>query len=294
VDGTLYIGVDGGGTHCRARIRDSAGRLIGEGEGGPANARLGAAIAMGSVVRAAKAAAASGGIAEAALGRASVFLGLAGAIDDGRQKALIAEPNPFSQVRMDTDAYIAWAGAHGGRDGGIVIIGTGSAGLAVVKGKRFNVGGWGNIISDDGSGNEVGQQAVRRALWALDGMAAMTPLASAILDRFDRDQNKMVTWADQARPTDFAQFAPLVLEHATRGDALGQAVMEHAANGITRIAQRLIDVGAPTVALLGGLAAPLTPWLPPAIRARLAPPQADALEGAILLARQSAVVEARA
>ena len=294
MDGTLYIGVDGGGTHCRARIRDSAGRLIGEGEGGPANARLGAAIAMGSVVRAAKAAAASGGIAEAALGRASVFLGLAGAIDDGRQKALIAEPNPFSQVRMDTDAYIAWAGAHGGRDGGIVIIGTGSAGLAVVKGKRFNVGGWGNIISDDGSGNEVGQQAVRRALWALDGMAAMTPLASAILDRFDRDQNKMVTWADQARPTDFAQFAPLVLEHATRGDALGQAVMEHAANGITRIAQRLIDVGAPTVALLGGLAAPLTPWLPPAIRARLAAPQADALEGAILLARQSAVVEARA
>jgi glucosamine kinase len=294
MDGTLYIGVDGGGTGCRARIRDAGGRLIGEGQGGPANARLGTAVAMGSVVQAAKAAAASGGIAEAALSRASVFMGLAGAIDESRQKALIAEPNPFSQVRMDTDAYIAWAGAHGGRDGGIVILGTGSAGLAVVKGKRFNVGGWGNVISDDGSGNDIGQQAVRRALWALDGMAAMTPLAGAILDRFDRDQNKMVTWADQARPADFAQFAPLVLEHASRGDPLGKAVMEHAATGAARIAQRLLEVGAPSVSLLGGVAAPLTPWLPSAIQARLSAPEADALDGAILLARQSTGAEARA
>ncbi|HVZ00571.1 MAG TPA: BadF/BadG/BcrA/BcrD ATPase family protein [Dongiaceae bacterium] len=294
MDGTLYVGVDGGGTHCRARIRDAAGRLVGEGQGGPANARLGAATAMGSVVQAARAAAAAGGVGEAALARASVFMGLAGAIDDGRRKALLAEPHPFSQVVVDTDAYIAWAGAHGGRDGGIVIVGTGSAGLAVVKGRRFDVGGWGNVISDDGSGNEIGQQAVRRALWALDGMAAMTPLAAVILDRFDRDQNKMVTWADQARPTDFAQFAPLVLEHAARGDALGRAVMEHAGTGIARIARRLLDVGAPAIALLGGLAAPVTPWLPPAIQSRLVAAEADALEGAILLARQSAVAEARA
>ena len=294
MDGTLYVGVDGGGTHCRARIRDASGRLIGDGQGGPANARLGAATAMGSVVQAAKAAAAAGGIAEAALARAAVFMGLAGAIDEGRRRALLAEPHPFSQVELDTDAYIAWAGAHRGRDGGIVIIGTGSAGLAVVKGKRFNVGGWGNVISDDGSGNEIGQQAVRRALWALDGMAEMTPLAAAILDKFERDQNKMVTWGDQARPTDFAQFAPLVLEYAARGDALGKAVMEQAARGTARIAQRLLDVGAPAIALLGGLATPMKPWLPQAIQEHVVPPEADALEGAILLARQAPEQRVRA
>jgi glucosamine kinase len=294
MDGNLYVGVDGGGTHCRARIRDASGRLIGEGEGGPANVRLGAATAMASIVRAAKAAASSGGLAETALGRASVFMGLAGAIDEERCRALLAEPHPFSQVALDTDAYIAWAGAHGGRDGGIVILGTGSAGLAVVKGRRFNIGGWGNVLSDDGSGNDIGEQAVRRALWALDGMAAMTPLAEAILDRFDRDQNKMVTWGDQARPTDFAQFAPLVLEHAARGDLLARAVMEHAAAGAARIAQRLLDVGAPAIALLGGLAAPMTPWLPVAIKARLVEAEADALDGAILLARQAAEKRLRA
>src|SRR5581483_8285331 len=125
---TYFIGIDGGGTHCRARIRDSAGRLLGEGKGGPANARLGAATAMASVVEAARSATRAAGLADSALGLASAGLGLAGAIDEGRRKDLLAQPHPFPRVMLDTDAYIAWAGAHAGRDGGIIIIGTGSAG----------------------------------------------------------------------------------------------------------------------------------------------------------------------
>ena len=33
----LYLGLDGGGTGCRAAICDHAGQLLGRGEGGPAN-----------------------------------------------------------------------------------------------------------------------------------------------------------------------------------------------------------------------------------------------------------------
>jgi len=282
---TLFIGIDGGGTHCRARIRDGAGRLLGEGTGGPANARLGAEVAMASVVAAAKAAAQAGGLDETALRRAAVGLGMAGAIDAERQRQLLSQPHPFPKIIIDTDAYIAWLGAFRGGDGAIIIIGTGSAGLAVVKGQRWNVGGWGNVISDDGSGNEIGCHAIRRALWALDGMAPMTEFARKILDRFDRDPAKIVTWADQARPTDFAQFAPLVLEYAGRGDALAVTVIEAAAAGIARIAERLLAVGAPSLCLLGGLAEPLRPWLPQPIQARLAAPLGDAMEGALRLAQ---------
>src|SRR6266481_4560714 len=32
----FYIGVDGGGTSCRARIEDAEGRLLGQGAAGPA------------------------------------------------------------------------------------------------------------------------------------------------------------------------------------------------------------------------------------------------------------------
>jgi glucosamine kinase len=291
---TLFIGIDGGGTHCRARIRDGAGRLLGEGTGGPSNLRLGAEVAMASIVAAAKAAASAGGLAESALAGAAVGLGMAGAIDDARNNALLAQPHPFPRVAIDTDAYIAWLGAFAGGDGAILIIGTGSAGLAVVKGERFNVGGWGNVISDDASGNEIGKHAIRRALWAHDGMAPMTELAKLILDRFDHEPPKIVSWADQARPTDFAQLAPLVLEHAGQGDAMGVAVIETAAEGAARIADRLLGAGAPALCLLGGLAEPLRPWLPRRIQEKVVAPLGDAMEGALRLAREAQPLKRRA
>ncbi len=291
---TLFIGIDGGGTHCRARIRDSGGLLVGEGTGGPANLRLGPAVAMAAIVDAAKAAAKAGGLGEGALAEASVGLGMAGAIDDARNGALLAQPHPFPRVAIDTDAYIAWLGAFAGGDGAILIIGTGSAGLAVVQGQRFNVGGWGNVISDDASGNEIGRHAIRRALWAHDGMAPMTELATKILDRFDHAPPKIVTWADQARPTDFAQLAPLVLDYAGQGDAMGVAVIEHAAEGAARIADRLLGAGAPGICLLGGLGEPLRPWLPRRIQEKLVKPKGDAMEGALLLARAAEPLKQRA
>ena len=38
---SLFLGVDGGGSRCGARLKDQAGRILGEGSGGPGNARLG-------------------------------------------------------------------------------------------------------------------------------------------------------------------------------------------------------------------------------------------------------------
>jgi glucosamine kinase len=245
---------------------------------------------MAAVVDAARAAARSAGLPESALSQAAVGLGMAGAIDADRDRQLLAQPHPFPKIAIDTDAYIAWLGAFGGADGAILIVGTGSAGLAVVEGKRWNVGGWGNLISDDGSGNEIGQHAIRRALWAHDGMAPMTDLARMLLERFEHSPAKIVAWADAARPADFAQLAPMVLDRAGSGDPLGVTVIEAAATGIARIADRLLAVGAGRLCLLGGLAEPLRPWLPPRIQEAVVPPHGDAMEGALHLARGTAAV----
>ncbi|MCP3699810.1 MAG: N-acetylglucosamine kinase, partial [Aliivibrio sp.] len=37
----LYVGIDGGGTSCRARIRNAQGELLGEAKSGSANILLG-------------------------------------------------------------------------------------------------------------------------------------------------------------------------------------------------------------------------------------------------------------
>ena len=86
-------------------------------------------------------------------------------------KLVYGWPHPFASMVVDTDAYASWLGAFGGRDGAILILGTGAAGLAVVEGRRTNVGGWGAEIADDGSGMAIGRTALRRSLWALEGMA---------------------------------------------------------------------------------------------------------------------------
>jgi glucosamine kinase len=283
----LFLGVDGGGTKCRARLADARGRTLGEGLGGPANIWRDAVQAMGSVREACRSAVRAAGLPDTALAQAHAGLGLAGAGQQSAVERFSALPHPFASMTVETDAYAAWLGAFGGADGGIVIVGTGSCGYAVVRGVATYVGGFGAEISDEGSGAAIGREAIRRALWAQDGRAPMSGLAAALLAQFPGGREPIIEWAKAAGPLDLARFAPLVFEHARAGDPLGRALLTEAATEIARIAERLLAVGAPALAMLGGLAEPLRPWLPEALAARLVAPRADAMEGAILLARRA-------
>jgi glucosamine kinase len=133
----------------------------------------------------------------------------------------------------------------------------------------------------------IGRTAVRRALWAHEGMAPMTPLATAVLDRFDHDPTVAVTWADRAAPKDFGAFAPLVFDHAERRDALAMPIIEEAARDVTRLISRLLEVGAPQVAMIGSVFPRLLLWLPPPIARACIKPERDAADGAIAMARQA-------
>ena len=46
----LFLGVDGGGTRCRARLCDASGLKLAEAQAGPANIRLGLREAFASVL----------------------------------------------------------------------------------------------------------------------------------------------------------------------------------------------------------------------------------------------------
>ena len=135
----LFIGIDGGASFCRARIRDMQRYLLGEGWGGPANIHLDLIVAAQSIRAASKAAVRAAGLDERSLHRAHAGLGLAGAGIKSASDGLHSKLGPFASVVLETDAYIAWLGAHRAADGGIVIPGTGSCGLAVVNGQRITV-----------------------------------------------------------------------------------------------------------------------------------------------------------
>ena len=286
----LFIGVDGGGTGCRARIEDAEGRLLGTGIAGPAAVRLGIDRSVAALESACRAAAAEAGLRTEALAGMDAGVGLAGICRKGVLEELMARPHPFRSVVYVNDATIACIGAHGGRDGGIVIIGTGSIGFAVVKGREVRIGGYGFPISDEGSGADLGLHAIRLALRASDGRALATSFTREVMVRFDNDPFEAVAWMDRATATDYATLAPLVMRYADAGDPVGRRIVREAAEQIDELVRRLIECGAPRVALIGGLASSIEPWLAPDVQRGLSPVEGDAIAGALYLARRRAVM----
>ena len=282
----FYIGIDGGASSCRARLRDMEGNLLGEGCSGPANIHLDLDLAKESVRAACRSALRAAGLDERILHRVHAGLGLAGAGLKSPCEQLRAGLNSFASTVIATDAYIAWLGAHQGGNGGIVILGTGSSGLAIVDGSRIDVAGWGAEISDEAGGQRMGREALRRTLWTFDGRAQRTNFSDLILDRYRRDPSKIVSFAASATPAQYAELAPLVFEYASRKDPMAVELVQEAADAAVRIIDRLIAGGASAISLIGGLAEPLQPWLPARLRSFLSAPQSDPLDGAILMARQ--------
>jgi glucosamine kinase len=283
--GHLFIGVDGGGSGCRARIADEQGKVLGQGKAAPAALRLGVDRSLAAIGSACGAAAADAGLPASELRQMDAVIGLAGISRKGLREALIARPHPFRSVRYVNDATIACFGAHRGRDGGVVIVGTGSAGVAIINGREIRIGGYGFPVSDEGSGAALGLGALRVALKAYDGRVPRTRLANEMMGRFQDDPLEVIAWMDDATATEYAEFAPVVLDCAEQGDLAALEIVREAAQEIDGIASQLFQCGVLRVALVGGLSQRMQPFLSPDIRARLVPSMGDAVDGALLLAR---------
>jgi glucosamine kinase len=284
----LILGVDGGGTQSRARLCAYSGRLLGEAVGGPANLRLGIEASFSSIVDAASQCLANAGFGQKDLARVVACLALAGASEPGHLDAAKLHRHPFRAAIITTDAHAACVGAHGGRDGGVIIAGTGAVAWALLKGRTYRIGGWGLPISDEGSGAWIGSEALRRVLWAHDGRIGWTPLLRALFADFSNDPHAIVGWTAGASPRQFGAFAPRVADYARKDDPVAIELMRAAAAHIDALAARLIALGVPRLALVGGFAGALETWLARQTRSRLLEPMGDAVQGALTLARSAA------
>jgi glucosamine kinase len=284
-EGTTYLGIDGGGTRCRARIEDENGRVLGAAISGPATTRIGFEKAWRSIMEATAAAAAQAELTGDDFARMKAGIGVAGLCRRGAEAALNKIAHPFASVIFISDGLAACLGAHRGADGAIVVAGTGSVGVGLIDGHEIRIAGYGFPVSDEGSGADIGLQVVRLALRAADRRSELTPLLSEVLGAFDYDPYQAVAWSEDARTKDYAAFAPIVMRHANQGDPVGRRIVERAADAIGDLLDLFLARGIHRLSLVGGLADAITPWLTPDLRARLRCPDADAAAGALLVAR---------
>ncbi|MCW6510696.1 BadF/BadG/BcrA/BcrD ATPase family protein [Lichenifustis flavocetrariae] len=284
----MFLGIDGGGTTCRARLVDDNDRLLGEGRAGSANILLGIEVSAAAILSASESAFKAAGLDTGHFATTKVGLGLAGANVPSLAAALAAHRFPFASVAVASDAVAACLGAHAGHDGGILILGTGSQGLVIANGRATALGGWGFAIGDGGSGALLGRSLVRAAVAACDGLALRTALTDRIMARLGGDPAAAVLWARSATPRDYATHAPDLFAGATAGDPVAFPIVQSAAAEVDLMIERLMALGGTRIVLMGGLADLYRPWLAPRSAACLVAAAGDALDGALRIARDGA------
>ena len=152
-----YLGVDGGGTNCRIRLTDENLETLAEAGGGRSNLQIdNGDPAYRSITEGTREVFAKAGLDFAETANTYACFGMAGGRLPSARTAFEARSWPFAAVRVFDDIDIARAGAHGGEDGGVIIVGTGSAAMAIANGTRHQCGGWGFHIGDQMSGAILG------------------------------------------------------------------------------------------------------------------------------------------
>lgn len=279
----LVLGIDGGGTSCRAALATATGEVIGRGKSGPANIMSDLNGARESIVEAARLAFVDAGRDPALLAAIGAVLGLAGTNVGGYKQQLL-DILPFRESLVESDALIALNGALGDHDGAIAIIGTGSIFMSR-KGEHVQtIGGWGFMLGDLASGARIGRDLLQETLLAHDDIHPGSALTRAVLERFEGDPRSIVKFGAASKPGDFGAFAPLIFEFAGSADPVALRLIGHATNDIEEALAALKLDGGDRLCLLGGLAGLYAQHLSEKYRAMLRPALQDALGGAVSMA----------
>jgi glucosamine kinase len=305
-----YLGVDGGGTNCRVRLADENLKTLAEVRNGRSNLQIDdgepawKAISDGTrdVFKAA-------GLDYAETANTYACFGMAGGRMDSARAEFAARPWPFAGVKVYDDIDIAHAGALGGEEGGVIIVGTGSAALSIVDGQRHQAGGWGFPIGDQMSGAILGRELVRYAVEAEDGLVEASPLTRAVIAQLGGDNQAVMTWsfgtAKDVRivgadgsdghddllvgraPAEFGRLMPLFFEHFDKGDPVAAKMMELELGYIETYVRWFQAHNAGVMAIVGGFGERLFPILQQRYGTFVALPKFEPLHGAVILAKQN-------
>ena len=305
-----YLGVDGGGTNCRVRLADENLVTLAEVKNGRSNLQIDdgdpAYKAISDGTRDVFAAA---GIDYAETANTYACFGMAGGRMDTARAEFAARPWPFAGVKVYDDIDIAHAGALGGDEGGVVIIGTGSAAMSIVGGRRYQAGGWGFHIGDQMSGAILGRELARYSVEAADGLVEASPLTEAVIAMLGGDNQAVMTWSfatemdltllsrdgsegcDDAligrAPAEYGKLMPLFIEHFDKGDPVARRMMDIQLGYVDTYVRWFKNHGAQVMAIVGGFGQRLFPILQERYGDFVALPKFEPLHGAVILARQN-------
>lgn len=239
------FGVDGGGTQSRAILMTDRGRVVYLGKGPALNYHdVGASQVSSSVNRIFNDALRnSRARAEECRG---VCLGLAGCGQE--QDRAILQPlfdGLFGKDKyvLMSDAQIALVSGTLSESGIIIIAGTGS----MIYGRNEDgmdgrVGGYGSLLSDEGSGYHIGLDALKAIVRHHDGMDDKPGFQKTVFDHLGVQRiGDLISWVNSGNASRdrIAALAELVIRAAAEDDPTADAILERQADALARCVNAL-------------------------------------------------------
>lgn len=242
-----FLGIDGGGTKTHAVIGDESHRVIGEGFSGAANPlRVGLEEAVAHIDQAVSEACEQAGIELRDVDSAcAAIAGINHPIHYHTMKDALDEALQIAGLELVTDARAALEGALDGKPGVVVIAGTGSIAIGINEaGRQARAGGFGPTLSDEGSGYDIAQRALKAVVSSFDGRSPATALARRICDRLgvvSPSDLPAVIYNSDSEPVDIAPLAELVDEAAREGDEVSREILAGAGRELGRLAASVVE-----------------------------------------------------
>ncbi len=297
------VGIDGGGTHTRG-ILYREGKVLAEAQSG--TTRIGA-VGVGEscervlniIIDLCKKSEIDSTELDA------VVVGLAGVwLEEEKMRSAHllktlgrGQDVTLNDLIVTSDAELAIEGAFEGKNGIILIVGTGSIGLGKMeKGKLVRCGGWGIELDDEGSGAWIGREGLTAIVRALDGRGkatALTDILSGLYPNIDIKQPRTIVKAYAERTFEYHLLTPNVMKCAEDGDEVCIEIINRAAFHLMEVLEALAasyKTKNVQVACMGGiieaetiLAMELEKRIKAHGRMKLIQPKGTALDGAIAM-----------
>ena len=269
----LIVSIDGGGTKTVAVAVTTDGRAVGWGESGPGNHVLAPIEVVRESLRDAVALAVSD--AGASMDDVLIIAGDTAGIGHNREGAqyvegIIGEHYPDTPIHITGDMVAGFLGALPDTEGAGGVVATAGTGSSIYgrnpKGEGLQVGGWGHIMGDEGSGYDIAVMGLRAAAKAFDGRGEPTSLTEAFPPHFgvgdmflvqvpvyigeiltheqiEEGTSDDVSYGSGLSRERIAEAATIVAREAERGDAVARSVMARAAEelalAVVTVARRL-------------------------------------------------------
>lgn len=236
---SFVLGIDGGGSKTIAAVSDGISVLATHTAGGCNPNAVGAEQARSALAEAVQSVLSCAGVNPSEVG--SMCAGVAGAASSevaARITGMLAELLPYAAIQVVGDTVIALEAAFAGGPGVVCISGTGSVAYGRnARGELARAGGWGRMISDEGSGYWIGRCAVAQCLRAMD-MGRDSSLIPAVMEHWGLvKRDELVGHCHGKQLPNFSELFPVVLTAAERGDAMACELLASAGTELARVVQ---------------------------------------------------------